>query len=316
MTVKSADTSTITYDEYLKMQLSESSEASAKKASSTTSQEGCATAIQSLHLSADVLASGAKLKEDMVALQQKMKGLSFVSQPVSGPVFSGSVREEVKENKDAQDEKSAPKKDDKAKTCAKVRTMRISKRQNFTYIQKLFTEWDKVAKKKESQARHSNVGEAIEKNAGNSAHILEQLQQKFPKKATRDVPYVALDTTGKVQGIALVVFEKDKGPNLKYLLTNPENIKIEEDDVCFRGAGTALIAHIVREIEDREEVADLFLESITSAKPFYTKLGFELSKREAEFSDTHPMLLKYKKIATFLEKYGKESQVVAEDRLG
>jgi hypothetical protein len=233
-----------------------------------------------------------------------------------------SQKDEKKEKPLQQDEKSVARKALKQQesssqetselTKVTVRTIRITKRKNSTVLLRLLSLWKEIAKKKEAEAALDNALSEQEKIAGDATSIIEDMETGFPKKIGKTVPYAAVDSANKVQAIALVTFDKERAPTLKYLLTCPENIKLKETDKVFRGAGTAIVAHIVRELQERKNFEDLFLESVGSALGFYKKLGFEVSKREAAFGDTTPMVLPSKKMGAFLKAFGKDSNKVGE----
>lgn len=127
---------------------------------------------------------------------------------------------------------------------------------------------------------------------GDSAEIIEKLEcncsSEQPKDSVSpdvDCPmwYVAYDQAKRVQAIAQVYspqsFEgiaRGKCYWLSNLATNPDNIAPMGGKIAVKGSGTAVLIRVVQDIllQKDSEQADLSLNTTTSAKPFYTKLGF------------------------------------------
>lgn len=181
-------------------------------------------------------------------------------------------------------------------------TARITHRKNCMFLKGVLEEWLRKAKAKEEVAESSlGVSQERQDIAGDSREIINTLCVRFPVKVSRTVPYVAYDTAGKVQGIALMEFEKESIPKLQLLATSPDNIALFDTDKVIRGVGSALMHHIVMDIHKKKDFQDLVLEALESSAPFYKKMGFEKSKGKAEFNDTIPMVLHSRKMAVLLE---------------
>ena len=161
----------------------------------------------------------------------------------------------------------------------------------------------------------SDLPEAKLKMIGDSATVIEKMDEVFPIKVARRVPYIALDQASKIQAIALVRFARNESPLLDFLVTCPDNIALLSSDVPFRGAGTAIIVHLAREIAERDEYEGLFLEAVESAQEFYENLWFTPSTRVCEYNDTRSMVLARDIMKDFAETYGDDSAGIKEPDL-
>src|SRR5581483_9979863 len=92
--------------------------------------------------------------------------------------------------------------------------------------------------------------------------------------------YVAYDASNKIQAIALKDVKKNGKQYLWLIGSNPDNVPLVGNEKVVKGAGTAIIKHIVQEILQMKERRTLHLDSLESSLPFYEKLGFVRGKAD------------------------------------
>jgi hypothetical protein len=116
--------------------------------------------------------------------------------------------------------------------------------------------------------------------------LIEELQEETTlKNHTLYIAYTKQDM--RIQGIATCCFSTTSQPcKILKLFTHPKNISITENEKRVKNVGTALIRHIVHDIQNGSAILnkELYLTSCDSAQGFYKHLGF-VAKKEALFRD-------------------------------
>ena len=87
------------------------------------------------------------------------------------------------------------------------------------------------------------------------------------------------DGNGTIQALANLSLSKN-AVYVDYLVTSPWNLPEVKDKRKVKGAGTAMIKHIVQRSIDMGFGGAVELEATPNAEPFYEKLGFIRSKKE------------------------------------
>ena len=107
-----------------------------------------------------------------------------------------------------------------------------------------------------------------------SVSIARRIGDAFPGRSM--TLYAAVDTTKKVQGLALALFRKDDKSKISLLAAHPDNVPLPGGaPFQVRGAGTALVRHIAHDLlHSQLPEKTLSLLSTISATSFYNRLGF------------------------------------------
>ena len=149
-------------------------------------------------------------------------------------------------------------------------------------LKEISQEWSEKARVKNeiAHAAAAHSKKTTKTLAYNSDNIADCLSAHIPKKPDNKnhVAYAAYDNNMKVHGIALVTFSKKKAQKIDFIGTNPDNLAIVGDEKnIVRGAGSAIITHIAHDILKKKKYKEKTIElcSLSSAKPFYKKLGFK-----------------------------------------
>jgi hypothetical protein len=109
--------------------------------------------------------------------------------------------------------------------------------------------------------------------------FLNQGIEKLPTNTTEDIRIYALkDTSGTTQGMCSITVKTDH-IYLNAIASAPWNISMhgESDKVPYKGAGKQLITAIFETAQDKR-VEELRTSPLTSALPFYEKLGMQESE--------------------------------------
>lgn len=165
---------------------------------------------------------------------------------------------------------------------AKILNPKVSKR-----LKAVCKLWNEKAKYKNDIAQSvvAHLDAAKQMIASDSANIVDGLKSCIPKKPnkTDDAVYIAYDASGKVHALALVDLSKRKSHHIDLLATNPDNVIILGNETGpVRGAGSAIITHIVHDIlqSNAFKKKKLQLTAVPSAVSFYEKLGFKANEDE------------------------------------
>ncbi len=112
------------------------------------------------------------------------------------------------------------------------------------------------------------------------------------------------DAKGNMQAAASIQEKKDS-LYIEYLATAPWNVKGGEAK-SVKGAGTAMIEHIIQESVKKGKGGSVTLESLPDAISFYEKIGFKNLGQAADYNDgVVSMKLDAKAAQEFLKKRGK-----------
>ena len=175
-------------------------------------------------------------------------------------------------------------------------TAKILNRKTSKRLKEVCKAWDEKAKQKRdiAEAAVARLDDEKQSMAMDLQSIVNGIKDCIPKKPnkTDDALYIAYDLTGKVHAIALVDLSKRHTNEIDLLTANPDNVVVlGNEDNPVRGAGSAVITHIARDVFNSKQFArkKLKLSPLPSAIPFYEKLGFSLSKKEKMVMDKEAM---------------------------
>ena len=188
------------------------------------------------------------------------------------------------------------------KRATRLYTAKIEKEKTQVVLKKILSVWKKIAKQKNISAHNSDsITKEKKEVAEDSSLVIRMLRDCLQRKAIKKIPYIAYDEHFKVHGIALRKISKKDGQEIEHIAANPDNVVIFGNEKPTRGAGTALIRHIVQDIQANGESEDLHLDAYFSALPFYEKLGFEKKAQKRKSKYVVPMILGSQNMDTFLK---------------
>ena len=164
-----------------------------------------------------------------------------------------------------------------------LRTVPVTDPKVAKKLKKISVVWEKKAQVREA-ARRSIPGLAedkkLEDTSLDSVNLTSCLSDWMPKKPNRKkkAVYATLDESGKVHAIALATMSKKK-KKLDFIATNPDDLPLLGTEKAVRGAGSALVRHIAQDAKKMGGKKSLRLDAVSSAIPFYKKLGFKAGSR-------------------------------------
>jgi hypothetical protein len=180
-------------------------------------------------------------------------------------------------------------------------TARISKNDQVG-LQKLLhivKKWQKLAIERCERAKQAHLKQEDIDKAQDSRRVLNWLRRDLEdksnlKKYSYYIAYTPND--GRVQAIGELyisqelINKKFKMAKVELLATHPKNVPLFQDDTPLRGAGTALLAQMTKDIEDSNRKSSYTLLpsliSLASAAPYYKKQGFTQVSDSDSDSDT------------------------------
>lgn len=173
---------------------------------------------------------------------------------------------------------------------------------DYTTVAKIAREWDVIAKKKGRVTSESGIFD----DCCNISKLVSQcLEHPQESDWLFDTAFVCEDEKKHIQAVALIdecgtcCLQSDEAyVKLVHIVTHPHNIRssVNRDEYeRVEGSGTALIKAIAQ-----QTMRGIYLESISSAIPFYQKLGFEkVSKNDMAMIEElgcTPMILTAEKV--------------------
>jgi len=163
-------------------------------------------------------------------------------------------------------------------------TTKVTTKKEVKRLKEIMHKWDQIAKTKEHTAKRldkhlKRQNQSFSKlDLAEDSEIMTSLMKniKNRKPEKNEFVYVAYDSSKKLHAICVAEYDKKAGFELDCLIANPENVIVfDHEKAECRGAGTAVVRHLVQDIfSGKRDQKKLSIRSLSSAKPFYEKLGF------------------------------------------
>ncbi len=195
----------------------------------------------------------------------------------------------------------------------RLRTVKILTPQNRAILEDVAQEWLDIAFDQWSAplVQESFPEERINLIMDATA-VISVFIERLRQGNLLEIPYIAYDEAHTIQAMALMNFsEQEEDPELTCIVTHPHNIPLDpmQKRPC-RGAGTALMTHIVSDISHQRSFV---LSACPSATPFYANLGFEQTTDASIAQNGYiPMVLTVEKIQRLLQSHSMKSERIAE----
>lgn len=177
-----------------------------------------------------------------------------------------------------------------------LKACEVKGKQGIDSLKKTLKEWKITAKHRMKLASSSSaINDQKKFTCSLSYTIIRTLLKELKKRPKERSIYVTYDETMKVQAVALASLQK--GCNrLSLIATHPENIPIFGYEQGVKGAASAIVSTIAKEIlQKKSGCKKLHLDAFEAAMPFYEKLGFvrDTKKEQRRDEAIHLMLKRH-----------------------
>jgi hypothetical protein len=219
--------------------------------------------------------------------------------------FSKKAQERYKKAHELYQQKIAPTKP-KAESKDELYTATLKKRKDTKSLREIIKDWEKKAEKKEDKAeaayQEGDLTYTLFDKAVDCHDVIDILKDDLRKVNSDERVVIAYNKAKKVQGMALVSLSSGSGTEIELIAAHPKNVVIFGNEQATRGAGTAIIKHVVHDILTKTRKGDLHLGALDSAIPFYEKIGMQ-KKGTPKPDELQKMVLKKSAMKGFLEKH-------------